>query len=278
MSEGGGNPVIGILNGILGGLLGGGGDVNSEITNLQKAVQTTWTNIIDVGSFLAAALQGEIDAMRGIIDDIGKALDWLGHTVLGHLKDLLQEIIKLLHNIHAVIASLVKYLEQLQKQYNQLMGQQMRKWLDLIQRIRKILVPFRLLHIGIAAKLDTYLATIESDIGAKWAHLIAKQNEVIGILNDVLDPRQLLRPGHALGAAGMAIGSIHEAIGAADVRTLFCVDPLQVPQPYVEPWAATSTSVLGDIQNNSGDYAVQGAQRDVMLRQYAQDLGTPSLA
>jgi hypothetical protein len=276
MSEGGGNPIIGILNGILGGLLGGGGDTNAEITNLQKAVQTTWTNIIDVGSFLAAALQGEIDAMRGIIDDIGKALDWLGHTVLGHLKDLLHEIIKLLHNIHAVIASLVKYLEQLQKEYNQLMGQQMRKWLDLIQRIRKILVPFRLLHIGIAAKLDTYLATIESDIGAKWAHLIAKQNEVIGVLNDVLDPRQLLRPGHALGAAGMAIGSIHEAIGAADVRTLLCIDKPVQNQPNIVPISQYMASTLLEVQEHSGDQANIDAARDQFIQSSALDLGVAS--
>jgi hypothetical protein len=268
-----GGAILGALLNILGPLFGNP-DVAAHLQSLDTAVQTTWSNLLSVGVFLGAELEGVKDSVGGALDSIGKAFGWLLGHPLARLSDLLSEIVKLFHHLKALLAPLVKYLQTLQKEYNQVMGKQMRRWIDLVQRVRKILVPFRLLHIGIASKLDSYLARVESDIGAHWALLIAKQNQVIGVLNDVLDPRQLLRPGHALGTAGMAIGAIHQAIGAADVRTLFCAAPLQPAQPLVEPWAATSARVLHEIGTNSGDYPILAAQRDQALRQYDLDLGT----
>jgi len=266
-----------IFGNALGGLFGGGGTIG--IGEVQAAVESTWTNLLGIADSLFGDIGKVLESIGGVVAAIAKALGHILNDIIhGRLKDLLHQIQLLLHHLHDLIAPLIAWLQKLQKEYNQVMGQNLRKYLDLIQRIRKILVPFRLLHLGFASKLDSYLARFESDLGAKWAGLIAKQNEVIGILNDVMDPRGLLRPGHALGAAGMAIGAISGAIGAADVRQLFCAAPLTTPQPFVEPWAATSTRVLGEIQTSSGDYANQQAQRDITLRSYALDLGTAPLA
>lgn len=270
---GGGGGLIGTIAGLLDNLIFGGGNVQPEITNLREAVRTTWLNLVDVGAFLGAELSSAVGSLRGIVGAIQGALTWIITSALAHLHDLIAEIVKLLHHLKAIAAALTKYLQQLQKQYNALVGAQMRKWLDLIQRIRRILVPFRLLHIGIAAKLDTTLARLEGSIGAKWAGLIAKQNEVIGILNDVLDPRQLLRPGHALGAAGMAIGAIHDAIAAADLRSLFCLPTETVPLPFIEPYSTYIAGTLAEVRGHSGDQARLEAQRDQALRSSAIELG-----
>jgi hypothetical protein len=73
------------------------------------------------------------------------------------------------------------------------------------------------------------------------------------------------------------IGAIHQAIGAADWRTLLCQIVPIAALPLVEPWGATSTRVLNEIATRSGDYAGFSATRDAALRQYAQDLGVPSI-
>lgn len=274
-----GIPLIGPVIGLLNNILSNAGRVDDLARAVDQVEQNTWANALNVAGWSFGLFGGVLGTLGSIIKTIGSAIEHLVKDIIfGHLLALVKAIRDLLKHLHDLIAPLVKELQTLQRQYNQIVGKQMRRYLDLIQRIRRILVPFRLLHLGFAKKLDAKLVALESDIGAKWARLIAHQNAVLGVLNVIVDPKQLLRPGHQLGSLGTMVAAIHGAIGAADLRQLFCLGPGLPASPLVAPWATTSALMENGWATNSGDYAVIVAQRDQALRQYALDLGTEPLA
>lgn len=276
---GSGIPIIGPILSALTDIFSNAQRVQDLANAVDSVEHTAWTNLLSLSAFSYGLFGGVIDALGHAIKTIAGALEHLFKDIIfGHLLRLIQAIRDFLKHLHDLIAPLVKELQALQRQYNQIVGKQMRRYLDLIQRIRKILVPFRLLHLGFAKKLDAYLVGLESDIGAKWAKLIAHQNAVLNTLNAIVDPRQLLRPGHTLGSLGTMVWAIHGAIGAADLRDLFCMGPAVPALPLVAPWSTTRALIEQQQATNSGDAAVIVAQRDQALRQYALDLGTEPLA
>ncbi len=252
-----------------------------QISELARATdqveQQAWSNTINLAGWAYGAFGDVLGTLGGLLKSLGGLLWHIVHDLIYlHIMAIVQAILKFLQHLKNLIAPLIKYLEQLQKAYNAAVGQYLRKMLDVVQRIRKILVPFRLLHLSFATKLDATLARYESDLGAKWAKLIAFNTQILGVLNDVLTPQALMRPGHALGSIGMMIGAVREAVGAADLRALFCMGAATTPAPLVNPWSTTAALTVSNIRLHQGDYAVYEAQRDQTLRQYALDLGTVS--
>ncbi len=273
-----GIPVLGPILNLLGSIFGSQDQVNALAQSVSQVEQAAWANTINVAAWSFGLFGGVLNALGDAIKKIGSALEHLVRDIIfGHLLALIRAIRDFLKHLHDLIAPLVKELQTLQRQYNQIVGKQMRRYLDLIQRIRKILVPFRLLHLGFAKKLDSKLVELESDIGAKWAHLIAHENQVLGVLNAIVDPRQLLRPGHQLGSIGTMVWAIHGAIAAADLRDLFCLGPVSPTNALVAPWIATRQRIFQEWYTRTGDYAVFVAQRDQALAQYAIDLGTETI-
>lgn len=273
-----GIPVLGAILDALGSLLGSASQVQDLSRSISQVEQAAWSNTINVAVWSFGLFGGVLDAIGSLAKTVAGALLHLVRDIIfGHLLALITAIRDFLKHLHDLIAPLVKELQTLQREYNKIVGQQMRRYLDLIQRIRRILVPFRLLHLGFAKKLDSYLVGLESDIGAKWAKLIAHQNQVLGVLNDIIDPRQLMRPGNTLGSLGQMIGAVHGAIAAADLRSLFCLGPAAPASPLVAPWSTTRARIFLEWRTSSGDYATFVAQRDQALAQYALDLGTDTI-
>jgi hypothetical protein len=274
-----GIPILGPILDALGNIFGGQSQVQGLANSVSQVEKAAWQNTLELGSFAYSALGGILGSLGNLIKGVADALGKLfGDVIWGVIKRLFEAIKNWILNLRNWIRAHVAVLQQIQKNLDRARSQYFRRIIDIVQRIRKILIPFRLLHLGFAKKLDNYLVGLESDIGQKWAKLIAHQNQVLGVLNDIIDPRNLLRPGNTLGSLGVMIAAVHGAIGAADVRTLFCMGPAVAAQPFVEPWPTTQARVMNEIATNSGDYAVYKAQRDQALRQYANDLGVTPLA
>lgn len=273
-----GIPILGPILDALGNIFGGQSQVQGLANAVSQVEKAAWENTLNLGAFAYGALGDVIGSLGDAIKKIGSALEHLVKDIIfGHLLALIKAIRDFLKHLHDLIAPLIKELQTLQRQYNQIVGKQMRRYLDLIQRIRKILVPFRLLHLGFAKKLDAKLVALESDIGKQWAKLIAHDNEILGVLNIIVDPRNLLRPGNTLGSLGIMIGAIHGAIGAADVRTLFCMGPATAASPFITPWVTTRVTIFNEWHTNTGEQAGYVAQRDQAIEQTGQDLGEPPL-
>jgi hypothetical protein len=273
-----GIPLLGPVIDLLNSILSNAGRVEDLAAAVDQVEQNAWGNALNVAGWAYGAFGGVLGSIGDLLKSLGKLLENLfANVIWGFLKNLLQHIRDWITALRNWIKVHVAALQQIQKQLDAARAKEMRLILDTIQRIRKILVPFRLLHLGFATKLDATLARYESDLGAKWAKLIAFNNQILGVLNDVLDPRMLLRPGHALGSIGAMIGAVHQAVGAADVRTLLCLGPAVGAQPLVQPWSTTAALTVSNVQQHQGDYATYEAQRDATLRQYAFDLGVTSI-
>lgn len=270
-----GIPVLGPILGALGQILGSQSQVQGLANAVSEVEQAAWANTINLATWAFGGLEGILGTLGDLIKGIGQALGQLFGTIIwGVIKRLFEAIKNWILNLRNWIKLHVATLQQIQRNLDRARSQYFRKIIDIVQRIRKILVPFRLLHLGFAKKLDNYLVGLESDIGQKWAKLIAHQNQVLGVLNDIIDPRNLLRPGNMLGSVGLMIGAVHGAIGAADLRTLLCLGQQPAASPLVAPWSTTRAIIFNEWRTNSGDYATFVAQRDQALQQYSIDLGT----
>lgn len=263
-------PVIDLLNNILSNA--------SRVDDLARAVdqveQNTWANSLNVAGWAFGAFGGVLGTLGDLLKSLAKLFENLfGSIIYGFLKNLLRKILDWITKLRNWIRVHIAAWQKIQHNLDAARSQYFRKIIDIVQRIRKILVPFRLLHLKFAQQLDARLVGIESDLGRAWAKLIMHNNQVQAVLDEIVDPRKLLRPGATLGSIGVMIGAIHGAIGAADLRTLLCLTGPVAASPLVAPWSTYSATVLAEVQTHSGDQAQIEAARDQTSRDIALDWG-----
>lgn len=276
---GSGIPIIGQVLQSLANIFGTVADVQGLAEQTARAEQNAWSNTLSMATWAYGLFGDAFTSLGDLIKGIGQALEKLfADTIWGFIKRLFDAIRKWITNLRNWIKLHVATLQQIQKNLDRARSQYFRRIIDIVQRIRKILVPFRLLHLGFAKKLDNYLVGLESDIGQKWAKLIQHNNQVLGVLNDIIDPRNLMRPGNMLGSVGLMIAAVHGAIGAADLRTLLCLGPSTAATPLLAPWSTTKVQLESDLRTRGGDYGAAIAWRNSALQQYSDDLGVPPLA
>jgi hypothetical protein len=133
--------------------------------------------------FTLGGLTEVFKSLKQILDDVIH-----GHLILalGHLRDLIAKI-------QAWAKKLKAWLDKLQKIHRQLQVKALKDFINLIQRIRQVLVIFRIFHVKWAQKLDAWLGNIEGTVIRKVTLLDRKVNEIITYINILLDPEVLLR-------------------------------------------------------------------------------------
>jgi len=273
----GGLPIIGPIISFFQSLFGGASQIGELAQAVNQIEAAAWQNMFNIAGWAYGTFGDVLGSIGGLAKAIGGALAGIAVAIFKHLKDLIDALWNWLKNLHNAIKAWILALQKIQKALDAARAQQMRLIIDVMQRIRKILIPFRLLHLGFASKLDSYLVGLESDVGKHFAALTKYTNAIAAVVNDVIDPRNILRPGATLGSIGTMVGAIHGAIGAADVRTLFCLGAYGAASPLVAPWSATRITIFQEWSSNTGDYAAFKAQHDQALQQYAVDLGTAPL-
>jgi hypothetical protein len=276
--EGGGGGLPGIIFGVISQLFGGLQSTEDIIGAIQEAYGLAWYNTITGEQFL-------LDGIKSVIGVLGQVLGTivagLGHIITdilhGRLLKVLQDIVNLLKALGKILAPLLDWLKRLQQIQRQLQMQYLRQFIDIIQRVRKVLAIFRLLHLNFANKLDLYLAKLEGDVGAKWAKLIEHMNAIQSVLDQVIDPTLMLRPGGLLRSVGLMIGAVSAAAKGLSPSQLLCLPGPTYSAPLTQPWPVTETLLVNDMQHNTGDYAQFSDARNVALRNYAIDLGVAPL-
>lgn len=96
----------------------------------------------------------------------------------------------------------------------------MRRIINLIQRVRQILVIFRVFHLKFAQKLDGWLSAIESRLIHREANIIAKTNEIIGWVNFIADPTKLFRMSPLAQSIYRYLRGLRGALGIPESRAL----------------------------------------------------------
>lgn len=269
-----GIPIIGTVVSFLTEIFSQAGQIEDLARATDQVEQQAWSNTLNLAGWAFGAFGDVLHTIGSVIASLGKLLEGLfGSVIWGFIKNLFRHILDWIAKLRNWIRVHIAAWREIQRQLDQQRAMYFRKVIDIVQRIRKVLLPFRLLHLKFAQALDARLVGIESDLGVAWAKLARHDAQVLGVLNDIIDPRQLMRPGHMLGSVGLMVSAIHGAIGALDVRALLCLNPSTAASPLVAPWSTTQTLLLADIQHSTGDYAAQVALRDVCLAAYSSDLG-----
>lgn len=170
------DPLLGELGAVVAAILQ---FLNDLVGALVRVFNEVFSNEVAIANF---ALGGFTETWKGLKEIVEDILH--GHFLLAlkHLRDLLSKL-------QEWAKKLKKWLDKLQRIQKQLQGKAFRDVINLIQRVRKILLVFRLLHLKFATKLDNWLARIEGKLIQRQLEYSRKTNEIIGWLDLILDPK-----------------------------------------------------------------------------------------
>ncbi len=212
---------------------GGGFDFGSFFDGLLGALAAIIDAIIRflialvnvLAQILNFLYQGEL----GIFSFSNKGLDsiWRGFKNLMDqvfkvwVTAALKHLLSLYQKLAAWVAKLKAWLDRLRRIQQLYQVQALKRFINLIQRIRQVLVVFRLLHLKFASKLDNWLAGIEGKLITRLADYARKTNEIIAWLNVVADPIQAYRKGLLFGAYGRMGRGLFNALGKTDLVVFF---------------------------------------------------------
>ena len=255
------DPILGILGALIQAIID---FLNALVTVLVEVLNFLYAGELGIFGFSFKGLGEIYRGLKNMLDQIFKV--WVV-SALNKLWSLYQKLTAWVRKLKAFLDRL-RRIQQLQ------LMQALRRYLNLIQRIRRILVVFKLLHIGIAKKLDNFLARLEGRLTTSVFNLIRKQNEIIRWINLVADPRGLLHPGGQLASLGGIIHAVTGAIAALRPGEFNCVPGQQTgPGLPVLPWVSVRQQLIAESRNKSGDTAAVGAQFSAMRELFAVDIG-----
>lgn len=219
---GSGIPIIGQVLQALANIFGTTADVQGLAAQTARAEENAWSNTIGMATWAFGEIGDIANFAGGLLDGLGK---FLGHLfkdlIFGHIWKLLQAIWKQLTDKHSWLRRMIAWLQQLQKMQRQYQLQTLKKVVNLIQRVRRILAPLKLLHVKFAAKLDAWLGKVEGKLITGTFALARKTNEILGWMNVIMDPKGLMR-GWPLGTAiGRDMAALSLAVQALDLKVWF---------------------------------------------------------
>lgn len=236
------DPFLGVIGGILGEIIT---FLNALVSVLGAALNFLFAG--ELGIFGFARSIGEIahSILKFIIDQIFKV--WV---VRG-----LQHLLDLYNKLRAWARKLKAWLDKWRKLQQLTQGKALRDFINMIQRIRRVLVIFRILHLRFATKLDNWLAGIEGTLIRNTLRYAAKTNEIIGWLDVFIDPRRLLSGTAVWRSIGRDLAGIRGTLGALGLAKLF-------PQLTATPgahittlkWQQWSERFNAEAVTESGDY------------------------
>ena len=154
------------------------------------------------------------DIYRGVKNVLDQVFKISIVAALKHLLSLYQKLARW-------VAKLKTWLDRLRRIQQLYQVQAMKRFINLIQRIRQVLVIFRLLHLKFASKLDAWLAGIEGKLITRVADYGRKTNEIIGWLNVIADPLQAYKKGLIFGTYGRMGRGLFNALSKTDIVALF---------------------------------------------------------
>jgi len=259
MSNGNGGGGGFDFGGLFDGLLGALAAIIQAIINFLVALVNV---LVEILNFLYQGEQGIFDFTQKGDLSVWRAFKNLLDDAL-HIRILksLQDLRDLYEKLRKWIAKLKGWLDRLRRIQQLYQVQALKRFINLIQRIRQVLVIFRLLHLKFASKLDAWLAGIEGKLISRVADYGRKTNEIIAWLNVVADPLQAWRKGLLFGSYGRMIGGLSTAIGALGLQTFFPFLTQTIgPGVPTRPWADVVAQFHEEVQRNSGDWAGFKAQ------------------
>ena len=158
---------------------------------------------------LQGVLDGFIDwvknALGSIVTWLGSLWAWLRDHVIDRLRDLFARI---KDKLAKIFGPLKRMIDQYRRMLQQLWQIYVKPIYDFIQRLRRVLVIFRLLGFKWAKRLDARLVKIETAISDAFLAVWANLNQLSNWINYILDPFGLIQPNVWLKSIQQSVGAI----------------------------------------------------------------------
>jgi len=236
------NPLLGFLAALIQAIID---FLNALVSALVQVLNFLYEGELGIFGFSNKGLEHVFKGFKNLMDQIFKV--WVTKS-LHHLLDLYQKL-------QAFLKKLKVWLDRMRKLQALYQVRAMRRFINLIQRIRKVLVLFRILHLKFATKLDNWLAGIEGKLVRRTAELAAKTNEIIAWINLVADPSTLFRQVPLLRSMGRGLHDMFTALEELGLKNYI---------PQLEqgigtggpsrPWSDVVAQFHSEVKSDSGDY------------------------
>lgn len=154
-------------------------------------------------------LEGAISAIWGVFSGLWGWLNQIYQWINSHIIQQLRDLIKNIHDrLAKIFGPLLAQIRKMIALYRQLWLQYMKPIFDLMQRIRKFLVLFRLLGFKWAIKLDAKITQMETALELAFFGVLQNLNTLANWINYIIDPFGIFQPFPLLGGVAQAIGAI----------------------------------------------------------------------
>jgi hypothetical protein len=262
--------ILSIFGALFGGLFGGKAD-----NNLAQAFQGIRQSIIDVANKLLKFSWGIANAVGAIFN----AIKWLWGNVLGALVKAVRAIRNLLDRLYKnILKPMQDAMAAQRKALLDLYNRFLRPIIIAIERIRRIIHLFQLLHIHIFDRLDRTLARIEGKILAPIYALLYRTNTLGNWISVIINGYGLIFRGLLLGSVNANRGGTFNLLANAPAYGFkplaFTPNPSPLPMP-----ADTYQSALIAVNSATPDIHKQlaGSAADQLLLCWSAPIGAIDL-
>lgn len=177
------DQTVNVIDQVVDGAIGALYDIDQVLLDAIKTLASwAWDALKAIWHFLS-------NVWGMLANWIKAGVHWLFHTLL---PDLVKWVNEIRHKITQWLQPLIQWIKYERALLNQYYNNVIKPFLNLIQRLRSILVVFRLLHLGWATRLDQYLADIEEQVAAKFLQMVQSVQMVANWINWLTDPTGLL--------------------------------------------------------------------------------------
>lgn len=192
------------------GLLGWAASaIGSQVTAIVQWVISgfgvLFGNDVAQSNFLGGALSAIWNIFGGLWSWLNQIWQWLNTAIIQKLRNLIQNI----HDrLQKIFGPLLAQIRAMIDAYRRLWLQYVKPIFDLMQRIRRFLVIFRLLGFKWAAKLDAKITQMETALELAFFGVLQNLNTLANWINFIIDPFGLFQPFVLLGSILQAAGAI----------------------------------------------------------------------
>lgn len=269
-TSGGGFSFGGIFDALLADLLAA---VQAIIAFLNALVGA----IVNALNFLYAGILGSFQF--NFAGDVF-ILRWLRRALeailQGGLIKALSHLYSLYQKLRAFLLKLKAWLDRLHALQQKYMLQSLRRIINMIQRVRKVLVIFRLFHVKFAARLDAWLAGIEGKLIRNLFLMARKSNTIISWLNWLIDPLGQIKRNVLLRSLFAALDALMMGLTGKSWAAVFGLSKTGGTAPlHTAPISKTMDISAKHLLDQTGDEGAVLARGPALRAQLFAEMGLP---
>lgn len=205
------------------------GSSNTKV--LERAINTTWTNLSTSAAFLYNAISGVTDWLKRFFAILIDGLKHIISDILhGHLLNIIKDVRDTLHTLHILFQPILDALDWLHKIYYKYIF----KWVvlvqDILSRVRVTLAVFRILGAKWAAKLDADIQRIQGYVTLVMSDITKTLNTVTSWVQIAFDPAGIVRKDFFTGTLFGSLQSVRAASEFGQDRPLFASEARDTEQ------------------------------------------------